>query len=691
MGWRRIVALCAVGLVFPAHALADDVDDLGSSADLLDPALSRLAAPLIEPPARTRAAPPIDSFVPGAPGRFDLVGHDPLRNRGMNAALAVHGNYAYIGSRTDGPEQNTGVFVVDVSDPAKPKVVHEIRQPDAANPGESSREMRILPDKGLLVILNHGCNELIHGCSNAANVGRSITRSNYRFFDISGENAAKPKLVSTYFPSRDAPQTPHEFFIWTDPQRPSRVLMYHTTPSSSGPTNTRENLIVTDISKARQGEFPEIEKWTPVIDNRERDNRLHSLTVSHDGRRAYLAYLGGGFLVADTSDFAESRPGPEVRLVTPVENRVFWTDPGAHSAAKVPGRPWALVTDEVYGKFGGVLPDHGCPWGWVRMIDIAAEDRPRVAFEYKLPVNEKEFCSSVSPARENFSSFASHNPTLTPNLAILTWHSAGLQAIDLADPGNPKPAAEFVPEPLPSVQLEDPALSSGEDKVVMWSFPIVKDGLIYVVDLRNGLYVLRYRGPHAEEVSSTEFLDGNSNSGDLGRFDAPSSAPAGAPGEPPAPGGAPQAAPPIPSRSCLPAPLALGARAIGPFRLSDTKAAVGLRGGPPQRSSTGSVRYCVEGGGNAVVVFSRRGRARLIVTTSGAAAGRVKPGDSARTLRRTFRERRLGRNLYLVGRTRLFGVRGGKVAFAAVATRGVIARRTELRRTLIRLGVLRRG
>ncbi|HEV2061844.1 MAG TPA: hypothetical protein VGR12_03245, partial [Solirubrobacteraceae bacterium] len=59
-----------------------------------------------------------------------------------------------------------------------------------------------------------------------------------------------------------------------------------------------------------------------------------------------------------------------------------------------------------------------------------------------------------------------------------------------------------------------PALSSGRDKVVMWSFPVIKDGLVYVVDLRNGLYVLRYRGPHEREVARAQFLDGNSNSGD---------------------------------------------------------------------------------------------------------------------------------------------------------------------------------
>ena len=55
--------------------------------------------------------------------------------------------------------------------------------------------------------------------------------------------------------------------------------------------------------------------------------------------------------------------------------------------------------------------------------------------------------------------------------------------------------------------LEDPRLSSDPDtgrneKVVMWSYAIVQDGLIYVVDLRNGLYVLKYRGAFEDEVAA---------------------------------------------------------------------------------------------------------------------------------------------------------------------------------------------
>src|SRR5258706_10574893 len=45
---------------------------------------------------------------PGTSSNFTLVGHDPLFNRGMNAALAIYGHFVYIGNRTDGSDTCNG-------------------------------------------------------------------------------------------------------------------------------------------------------------------------------------------------------------------------------------------------------------------------------------------------------------------------------------------------------------------------------------------------------------------------------------------------------------------------------------------------------------------------------------------------------------------------------------------------------
>lgn len=103
---------------------------------------------------------------------------------------------------------------------------------------------------------------------------------------------------------------------------------------------------------------------------------------------------------------------------------------------------------------------------------------------------------------------------MLPDLALVDWHSGGLQISDISDPSNPVQAGFFAPTPLASVTTEDPALSRGPDKDVFWSYPIIKDGLIYAIDIRNGLYIMQYAGPHADEVSHVKFFEGNSNLGD---------------------------------------------------------------------------------------------------------------------------------------------------------------------------------
>jgi hypothetical protein len=45
----------------------------------------------------------------------------------------------------------------------------------------------------------------------------------------------------------------------------------------------------------------------------------------------------------------------------------------------------------------------------------------------------------------------------------------------------------------------------------MWSYPVLDRGLIYVVDVRNGLYVLRYHGTYGEQITERRFREGNSN------------------------------------------------------------------------------------------------------------------------------------------------------------------------------------
>jgi hypothetical protein len=440
-------------------------------------------------------------------GSLKQVGHEPLLGRGMNAAIAVQDDYAYIGSRTDGGHGQPfgGIMVVDISNPSDPDLVGEPFDP---KPGESTRELRVWQSQDVLIVLNTNCGvgPTLHHCTQP-----SI--SNIRFYDISGRKAKHPTLLN------ELKVDTHEFFLWEDPKDPERALIFAGNASSTCAVRGGAPscpFSVWDISSVPDGEAP-VTLFSGLYPYQQVGDKptggLHSLTISNDGTRAYFALLAGGFAIADVSDFAAGTPGAQPRPITANGSRPVWPGPGAHSAVKLWGRDWAWVSDEVYGSATG--PGHGCPWGWTRMIDISNPVAPSVEADYREPENDPSTCATWNPPR---TSYSAHNPTLTPHVAFSTWHSGGLQAVSVANPRRPYQLAEFLPKPLRSVKLEDPRLSSDPDtgrneKVVMWSYVVVQDGLLYVVDLRNGLYVLEYRGAFEGEVRSIRYLDGNSNQG----------------------------------------------------------------------------------------------------------------------------------------------------------------------------------
>ena len=152
--------------------------------------------------------------------------------------------------------------------------------------------------------------------------------------------------------------------------------------------------------------------------------------------------------------------------------------------------------------------------------------------------------------------YTAHNPTTLPDLVLLTWYGGGFQVVNIHDPAHPSEAGFFVPTPEPVVheEVDDPSgnflgcyypVGTAADttlcqdrtspagdvlagsptncpptvcidydvkpQVEGWSYPIIQNGLIYFVDNRNGLYIVKYSGAYAKEVGKTQFAEGNSN------------------------------------------------------------------------------------------------------------------------------------------------------------------------------------
>jgi hypothetical protein len=395
------------------------------------------------------------------PATLSVVGANPLNNRGMNAALALAGDCAYVGSRDD-----AAPLVVDITDPATPRVTGQL----AAHKGSTPRELRAVGSLKELAVMFYDLN----GGPNLLDVYRWTT------------DCHTPTLAGSF---DFGGLSPHEFYLWQDPAQPTRVLLYVAMFRSG---NALTVVDITDPTRpSRVGGWSVPAGYGAA--------KLHSIAVSADGKTAYLSLWLGGFALADVSDFAAGAGQPAVRLLT-AGGSVYHTPPGnVHSAVPVPGRALVLTTDERYPSPYG----QGCPYGTAHVVNVTDPAHPSALGEVAIPENSPSRCGAVAS-----STWSSHNPTLTANLALVSWYSGGLQVIGLDDPAHPQRLAELRPSGV-SPTLRDVQL--GPTDAMTWSYPVIYKGLVYVVDINQGLLVLRYAGPHQDEVGGVAFAEGNSN------------------------------------------------------------------------------------------------------------------------------------------------------------------------------------
>ena len=476
-----------------------------------------LAAATVAAIAPAGAATPSNvgaASVYGLTKNFRLVGHTDLGKRGMNSPIAVAGRCVYVGDRyysasaSEPVRHNGGIAIVDVRKPSAPKQVGVIP------PTGLSTQREIRADAGLGILVVEGYSPFIDGWT------PGDAAINYlKVYDIHSD-CLHPKLLSTF---DFGPRAPHEFFLWKDKAHPGRALAYVTFTIYS------PDLMVIDLTDpagpALAGVYDlgidQAQKTADFADE-SGSGYTHSLTVSDDGTRAYMAAWDYGFYTLDTSLLANP-PSGKIGVARPVGIGKLDYGHNVHSAAQIPGRQEMLFTQEDYAKAG-----HGCPFGILRTgkMDANGDGGATLDGTFSLPENDQAKCGQKN------GTFSSHNPTLFHDVALLSWYSGGLRAVDLADPSHLHEDAAFVPRPsfvptLRDARLFFPSKSTKAGPLptdstypgsiapqwtgAMWSYPVVQNGLIYVVDIDLGLYILRYTGPHASEVAKAPFVEGNSS------------------------------------------------------------------------------------------------------------------------------------------------------------------------------------
>ncbi len=464
---------------------------------------------------------------------FQLVGHTIITNpgetieRGRNGSISLAPPCGYVGNRL-GRRSGTGpnfnkpltppeIAIVDVSNPNKPKVIGHLVTPL----GGTTRELRAFPELNTLYVMNFAATEA------------GVSVNNFMIYDIT--DCRHPVLKQTIgFGSA----TPHEFFVWKDRKTANRVLVYFSW-SSAEPW-----LRVYDVTNATSGQVPTLVAtftMNPVLPARQpltsldrfdpaqfqftspptsQTNTIHSMGLNEEGTRVYIAGRQSGFYVLDSTHLANGtacirdnvtadattnlNPDLCLRKVNPdPDARVDWHPPTVattHSANKLPGRPYVLISDERNGTTT-------CPWAWGWVIDVTDEAHPQVLSPWMLPENLSVNCFVGGPGDPALMrEFSTHQILPLPNLFFQSWYSAGLRAWDVSNPWLPSEAGVFVPKPeFPNVV----ELFRNSPDVWTWSYPVLYNGLIHVMDENSGLFILKYTGQRAEEVPQEGILEGN--------------------------------------------------------------------------------------------------------------------------------------------------------------------------------------
>ncbi len=385
-----------------------------------------------------------------------LVGHTDLGGQGDGMHVNVVDGYAYVGhmGHTD-----AGTSVVDVSNPAKPRLVTQLGRPA----GTHTHKVQVVGD---VLVVNHERNPWERWGE-----GERSWSAGVAIYDVS--RPEQPRQLSFF-------ETPgkgvHRMTYWSQPYAflsgsdAGWIDQFLRIVDLSDPTKPREvGRWWFPGQHATGGETP---SWKPTEGHGsgalgEKRVALHHALPTGD--RAYCGWWDAGLVILDTSDIAAPR------LVSHLD---FGADQSrcTHTALRLPGRDVLVVTDEQTSEGCSGLRTRA------RVVDITDEMRPRVVAT--LPEPQGDYC-------QRGGRFGPHNlhemrpgSLQDPNTVYLTYFNGGLRVYDVSEASRPKEVAFIVPDAppgRPSIQLND--------------LVVAADGLVYATDrYTGGLYVFERTG-----------------------------------------------------------------------------------------------------------------------------------------------------------------------------------------------------
>ena len=366
--------------------------------------------------------------------RFEPVGHLALPGGGQ---IVVDGAYAYVGHMA--PPHGTSIL--DVADPAKPRVLAQLTVPDDIH----SHKVRVAGDVMFVNYERHPEGDL----SRAPDVGLKI-------FDIADRR--RPWEIAFF---RTAGRGVHRFdlqgthaFLSTEwPGFRSNILLIVNFGDPARPAVTGQWSFAGQEAAASPEPLP-VDHW------------MH-LALAR-GNRVYAACGHAGVMIVDISDLSRPRTVSAIAWDPPYTNPTHTFLPVPHL---IRNRRFAIVTDEDVAD--DVLED---PPAFMWMLDITEETRPVPVATYQVEPD-----GLVVPGQR----FGAHQPweyIREDNVVFLAWFSGGVRAVDISDPYRPREVAAYVPPAgrgRPAAQTND--------------IFVDRRGFVYAIDRYEGLSVLEFR------------------------------------------------------------------------------------------------------------------------------------------------------------------------------------------------------
>jgi hypothetical protein len=207
------------------------------------------------------------------------------------------------------------------------------------------------------------------------------------------------------------------------------------------------------------------------------------------GDRAYLAYMNAGMVILDIADLAVPR------LVSRLDFGEAWGSMiGVHTVLPLPERKLAAVTTESILEDGSKQE----PLNFAVLVDVADETKPRLISWLAVP--DPPAGSPYPSFHEKGGRFGPHNlhhwqnnPDLESrdDRLYLAYFNAGLRVYDISDPYRPHEIAYYIPPDPPERRglLPEALVTQSEDVLVD------RRGYIYVTDKNWGVHILEYTGP----------------------------------------------------------------------------------------------------------------------------------------------------------------------------------------------------